>query len=405
MMKYALFTVIMSLGFQAFAQSEYREGYVITLSGDSITGFVSISQIASCEMKHNLSDPAGSVYFPDDIQAYGYSQRRFDAKPELGEGKNNRVFMECLLKGEVTLYKNKNTFYAEKSDSLFLPLYPLSSASDQSKSGDAQRVSIAKNYLNTLSFLLQDCPELREQILETKFTSSSLTGLIKQYNICKSAKYFEYQSAMPTTKIQWGLFSGVNFNTLQMQTNDNNNDFLKSGPVYHSASAIIGADISLSWPGGKDRFRLTLGAMYLSGSFEIGETVSNTLGTDDYHGEIKISELKIPLGVNYILSKRKIQPYLSAGISTSFFLKNSAEFTRSHTPEYGPGYTENYDLFNFTPMDPHLWFGAGLTVALSEKIDGVLELRYETPSNFSNSANVSTKYSHIFLLAGIRFGK
>jgi hypothetical protein len=403
--KAALAILLVAAHSQANAQSEYREGYVISLQGDTTKGFIAVSQISPCAMKRNLSDSAASFYQPDNIQGYGYYQSRFDAKPELGEGKNNRVFMECLIKGDASLYKYNNTFYIEKSDSLFLPLYPLSSASTQSNSGDAQKVSMARNYVNTLSFLLQDCPEIREQIRQTKYYGSSLKSLIKYYNTCRSASYFEYHSGQPAKKIKWGLYSGINFNTLKMQTNDNNNDFLKSGPVYNSASAIIGADFNLTLPRGKDRFRLTFGAMYLSGSYEIDATVSNIDGTDYYHGEIKMSELKLPFGVNYVLSKRKTQPYLSTGISTSFFLKHSSEFALTFDPEYGSGYTDNYDLFNFTPIDPHLWLGAGLTVALSEKIDGVVELRYETPSNISNSSNVTTKYSHIFLLAGIRFGK
>jgi len=222
-----------------WSQSKYREGYVISLQGDTIKGFIDVSQISPCAMKRSLSDSADSVYQPDDIQGYGYYQSRFDAKPELVEGKNNRVFMECLVKGNASLYKYNNTYYVEKSDSLFLPLYPLSSTSTQSNSGDTQKVSMARNYVNTLSFLLQDCPEIREQITQTKYYGSNLKSLIKYYNTCRSASYFEYHSSQPAKKIKWGLYSGINFNTLKMQTNDNNNDFLKSGPVYNSASPLL----------------------------------------------------------------------------------------------------------------------------------------------------------------------
>ena len=404
-MKQLLFiSILLCHGIQAYAQSEYREGYVITLQSDTIKGFINVSNPNACVFKRNYSDLDQVTYLPDDIQGYGYQKRFIAARPvSTEEGKEMRAFVDCLLKGEATLYKYLNSFYIEKADTLFYALYNTTALTASERASEKAPKSTAGNYIGILSYLFMDCPELRQKISTARYTRSSLTTIVKEYNQCKSTDFVQYESGLPSTKIEMGLFTGVNFNALKMQTNNTNNDFLRSETTYHSVSVILGADARISWPRGANKFAISAGAMYLSSNFEIDETIQNSIGTDVYHGTIKTSELKIPIGVNYVLSNKGIKPYISGGFSASFFLQASSDFSRLHDDEYSEDYTEEYELFQFTPMDIHPWIGLGISARLSEKRDGFIELRYETPSNISNSTNVSTKYSHIFLLAGIRF--
>ncbi len=398
-------SILLGFGIQSFSQSEYREGYVITLQRDTIKGFINVSNPNACVFKRSYTDPDQITYLPDDIQGYGYPKHFIASRPvSTKDGKEIRAFVDCLLKGDATLYQYLNSFYIEKTDTLFLALSKTSVSGASAESSDNARISTAGNYVGILSYLFMDCQEIRQKISTTKYTRSSLTSIVKDYNQCKLKDFVQYESGQPSIKVQMGLFAGVNFNALKMQTNDANNDFLLSEPTYYSHSVLFGADVRLSWPRGTNKFALTAGALYLSSDFEIDETIHNSIGTDVYHGTIKTSELKIPIGVNYVLSNKGIKPYISGGFSMSFILQNSADFSRFHDDDYGEDYTDVYELFQFIPMvPPNGWFGLGISTHLSEKLDGFFEMRYETPSNISNSDNVSTKYSHIFLLAGIRF--
>jgi hypothetical protein len=405
-MKQLLFvSILLGFGIQSYSQSEYQEGYVITLKSDTIKGLINVSNSNACVFKRSHEDQEQITYLPDDIQGYGYPNH-FIASRQVStkDGKEIRAFVDCLLKGDATLYQYQNSFYIEKTDTLFLALNKTATSGASAKSTDNARISTAGNYLGILSYLFMDCQEIRQKISTIKYTRSSLTSIVKDYNQCKSKDFVQYESGQPSIKVEIGLFSGVNFNALKMQTNDTNNDFLLSEPTYHSLSVVLGADARLSWPRSANKFALSAGAMYLSGNYEINETIHNSIGTDLYQGTIKTSELKIPLGVNYVLSNNKIKPYISGGFSMSFILQHSADFSRFHDDDYSEDYTDEYELFQFIPMvPPTAWFGMGTSTFLSAKSDVFLELRYETPSNISNSDNISTKYSHIFLLAGIRF--
>jgi len=180
-------TVLIGLVCQVFAQSEYHQGYIITMKGDTVNGFIEVSASNGCVFKKDFVDAVETIYSPYDIQGFGFSQRYIVSKPVSSKtGNIERVFMDCLILGQASLYQYLNLFYVEKADSLFLPLLKSTVINSNSGSSDVDRISTAGNYIGTLSYLLSDCPGIRQSVQNAKYTRNDFTELIKNYNKCRS---------------------------------------------------------------------------------------------------------------------------------------------------------------------------------------------------------------------------
>ena len=111
MMRYALVLFFLATSLQLMAQSNLREGYVITLQGDTLYGDIDF-RTADMNMKRCVFRKNGETsfktYLPEDISGYRftnngiyYISKLVDTK---NEGKKN-LFVEYVLHGNMNLYQ------------------------------------------------------------------------------------------------------------------------------------------------------------------------------------------------------------------------------------------------------------------------------------------------------------
>ena len=103
--------------FNASAQSDFRPGFIITNSLDTVHGLVDyrgeVRNMKTCIFKESIEDEA-KEFLPGDILGYRFANtgKFFVTKRINTEELNDYVFVEFLLKGITNLYYYKNNTYS-----------------------------------------------------------------------------------------------------------------------------------------------------------------------------------------------------------------------------------------------------------------------------------------------------
>ena len=106
------------------AQTDYRNGYIITNENDTIKGQLNYkgSQLYEfVDFKRAPAKPPERLQ-PQDIKGYGFEEDKIFRSRDhyLTKGEIKKSFLEVLVQGEVSLLKYKKEFYATRqNDSLY----------------------------------------------------------------------------------------------------------------------------------------------------------------------------------------------------------------------------------------------------------------------------------------------
>jgi hypothetical protein len=113
---------------EAFSQSDYRHGYIITNSHDTIEGLIDYGNINVsayyCFFKKD-SNSIAVKYTPDEILRVNIPDSRLLVSKEIQfEDKTERLFLEYLVNGVIDLYflrekSGKDYYFVEKNDQIF----------------------------------------------------------------------------------------------------------------------------------------------------------------------------------------------------------------------------------------------------------------------------------------------
>jgi hypothetical protein len=174
----------------AFAQ--YKEGYIITNTNDSISGLIkyegAIKNSASCTFKNTVDDYE-TIYKPYDIVGFRFKDSKYFISDQiLIDNKPTPVFLEWLIKGEANIlcYSPKDLniryFIRVENDSL-IELKNTSIA----KTIDNREYQInKKEFIATLKNYLKDEPKLFSQIESIQsLDDKRLIELSKDYHSLK----------------------------------------------------------------------------------------------------------------------------------------------------------------------------------------------------------------------------
>ena len=194
-----------------FSQYDFRRGFIITKSNDTITGFIDYANpdISSkyCYFKKDSLSKT-TEYTPTDLKAYSFTNSKYFVSKGVNiENDTAFLFLEFLLKGVINLYycseSNKEYYFIEKD----YMLYPLTNNEVKVNIVGQSKVKSSDNYIGILNWLMGDGADFSKEIYSTKFDHSSLIQLTKDYHnrVCKDNEcivYYKKQKKLNDTKWQ-----------------------------------------------------------------------------------------------------------------------------------------------------------------------------------------------------------
>ncbi len=146
----------------SFAQSDFRSGYIVTPSRDTIQGLIdyqSETKNASYVYFKRAQSAEPSRYESANLLAYGFTgSKMYESKKiKLDNATSVIAFLELLVKGKISLYhlKDDDRFYIEKAEQEIMPLFETKVKVQQ---GGRHYLETRKIYQAILSNLMADCP-------------------------------------------------------------------------------------------------------------------------------------------------------------------------------------------------------------------------------------------------------
>ena len=387
----SMILLLMSLSVSA---QDYRPGYVIKNSHDSISGFVAYrsdsKNLLECLFRQTKNGET-IKYGPEQLRAYGfYGDKKFiSISPPNGLGLSQKIFANQLVDGSMSLLKIRKTFVILSNDSLTVLPIPVSK---ELKNSDGNWSKKDKRYVGVLNYLILDCQLSADEI---SYAEGDLTNLIRSYNRCKG-ETASLASQKPLGKLNFLLFGGYARSEMAMDLFTD----VKFSPSY---SVIFGAGLELSSPRIFDRLFVSTDIWYHNTFYQAYDKIPFAGNIRHQDIFMDVSYFKIPVGFKYNFRNTNT-PYIKLGISftaiSGIHIKTWEEVEAPDGVVYGDEKWGGYNV-----RDPKgIWGAIGYDHMVYRRLRVIAELRYERGEGFIGTPIQSfSTLKNFNLLLGIRF--
>lgn len=392
-----LFTTVTST-----AQTDYRNGYIVTNDNDTVQGqlnYKGVRLYESIDFRQEANKPPERLG-PEDIKGYGFSDDKVFRSYDLYLTKSEikRSFLEVLVHGGVSLFKHKKSFYISKqSDSLF----HLTNESKETYIEGEKYFKKSNQYISVLNMLLFDCIDLRSKIAAARLMEVSLTKLVEAYNQCTGHYSISFKSKKRWLSVKPGLIAGLNISNIDFKPRFPSFSYLSNASGMYKF-AIFGLAINISAPRLNERVSfdggVTYNELHLTAQSEIlGRFVST------YHDfTLKMEQIRIPTGIKYLFPNKKITPYLIVGLTQIINLNRQA-LTLQQNEIRNTVNTTKIEPFSIPGHQASFHGAVGIQKTLLPKLDTFLQLRIEKNTGITESDGVESNVLNFQILLGTYF--
>ena len=387
----------------AEAQTNFRPGYVVSLSGDTLRGEVDSRDARASAQRCRFRAASADVvtYAPTGLRAYGLP----------GEGKHYRAlvvalppaapqayFLETVADGPAALYflrdDQQHEFFFVASPSLPLALldHGFARVVRDGHTYNEERTP----YRNTLAVALAGCPAAQSELPRLPFLEGALRRVVRLYNACQGQ--LGPPAPVALTRVAVGLLAGAAQHTL----------FYSGFPVNRGGSAVIrrpgfavGPVLRFTSSRLSPKLSVVLALLYEPEKFEfdvVNGEIPGPFGSRA-HTIFDLAYLRLPLMVRYTYPRGKVSPLAEVGFTVAYALK-----TTNSVAIIGPNgqyVVPPYSLLLSSAFRT-IQLGAGVGLGLSaRRADGralALLGRAEITNGFTNSTGAGSAVLHLYAL-------
>ena len=382
-MKHLLFYSLIFCSCHLFSQ-KFEEGIVIQ-EGDTISGFIQNGKRAIREQRLVFKTDTGAqtyVYKPTDIDGYVLSGKQ----PVISKSTDSTfLFLDVIIIGEASLYRNGGDFYIEKDN----VLHGLKNDLIEIRQGDNIILQQSGEYKKILRFLINDCLSEENSVEEwSSLSESKLTKLITAYNLCNGGVNIQpkghIESIIIDKKILVGLTnSKINFNVPQTQFQTPLNQFLTTN--FQSINPLIfGLSFDFLFPRINNQFSLYTEIQYHKSKYSNSTNEDGSSFVNNYQVNISTNELKLPIGTKF-RTRTYGSFFIKSGLSTTLNFNTTSLLTTTTT------YSDQSTTVEQRKILPPRNFQTGFWIGLEKewkkaKSKPAIELRYEYTNGFSRGS-------------------
>ncbi len=222
---------------QSFAQSNYQQGYVVDLAGDTIRGLIEYDRWDRNPRKISFRSRSGSssvIYHPTQIIAFSVNGEIYegaivdvDTSPvklrDLDESPfpsyvKDSVFLQSMIGGDKNLlFLKDQTFKVHfyiKDNGQYVPLiYKVYAGRTETSS----KVIVENTgYKGMLALYLKDCSDIQQKLKNITYELGALTKLFKYYYECTNSNV-RYTKQRNEGAFEVGVVAGIAMTKLDFQ--------------------------------------------------------------------------------------------------------------------------------------------------------------------------------------------
>jgi hypothetical protein len=335
-MKRVSIVLVFSL-FQLFSYSQYsyyKKAQIIKNDSSKITGYIEKESESSISLGFKFKKSLESndfqnfdvsdiqqVFFPDDSSIFRKVRYENYRKWNDTIKTTDYRLAKLMLTGYAELYKlqlpqdewhiiieQNNTYvYIVKIDTNYYVL-------DQKERLEETNYKLYKNYVGVLTYLFRNENKIMDKVKNLKFNDKEMVALFTELN----SEYLNSPSEQLAVKEKLIIKHGpvIGFGKF-----DNFEGIYKYGDEKFSIEGLkgsafdIGYSFSFCSPEISEHLFYNIGLSYIRLDFENSPNL-----------KFNKNLYRIPLSVNYNFTKNKISPYISIGISPTFYYKIYGDF-------------------------------------------------------------------------------
>lgn len=342
-----LISFFLSFALSISAQTNFKQGYIITNDKDTIMGLIDfrtkLMNAQVCKFKEEGKDEI-KTYHPGDIFGYRFSDEgKFYVSRNIElDGKTQTVFLEFLLQGIMNLYGLETGLYSTGVSQFYFledkngKMYTIRKREDKSiyiENDDVNGKFIKEDlqYQGMLKYIFQESKNTLNKVDKIKYKEEDIIKITKDYhdNVCTSGEQciiFETKEDKNYTNKRFSVYGGIQDYTLKL--NETGGGVLSRLASIRSAFPIIGAQINLSVPRWKRSVSFQLDVAF---SGINGEAISPNKGSNFYstYTEYKYKTLLSTnkIGVKYTYWSKKVRPSIEGGLSSIFLFASSSTYS------------------------------------------------------------------------------
>lgn len=283
------FLVIVCSPFFLYSQFDFRSGYIIKNSNDTLVGELDYqsdkAMSATCTFKN--SNGTVGVYAPNDLIGYRFKEGRHFVSKEVD---STMKFLEYLVEGRVNIYYMRD----EVSDHYFIDKEGMPLSEIKYEKGTRLQNGMVMEYESTshiglLNYYMSDAPGFFPKIEAIKKPErKNLIALAKAYHaaVCPNCESIDYEYQVPKFKVIPELITeAIKYPDLEDLSNR-----------FHAQVGLIG---HIALPSINKNFYFRTGALYSKLDFRGGPQ----------------NRFKVPFQLEYMHGRGLIKPRLAYGMN------------------------------------------------------------------------------------------
>jgi hypothetical protein len=337
----ALLLLFSLLFLPAHAQKKYSKGYVVTLQGDTLQGFIDDKDWSKNPDKirftKELAQSSVTTYRPaqlrsfyiEDTQDYyisyigkvDHSPFRSNQLLEVTDDSDflekdhtviDSVFLNVFSEGAVSLYfykdaQQKEHFFFKKGNEspqeLVFQKYTRDMMNGQ------KFVREVRTYRGQLREAMNDCEKVHSAISRAMYTRQALTQIVNTYNAC-SSQQSTYQRTPERARVTFGVVAGLAQTSFFQTFRDIDLDYTRSyTPMAGVSAQFIIPRNHNSWSAYADLF------------WKYFQTKAAITPQNTFERTLKVNQAKANFMVRYSVPTQGVRPFINAGGSVSFLIQ------------------------------------------------------------------------------------
>lgn len=388
---------------RAQAQSNFRPGYVLPLTGDTLRGEVNARGARASELSCRFrSTPQAepTTYLPSQLRGYGFAaENQYYRSLDLPTGNvaPKQCFLKVLVDGPACLYllvddERREDYYVG------LPNQPLALLKHGFTKAYESGSVLETGYRNTLAAVLADCPAVQKKLPHLSYQQSQLVDVVATYNAkCTVGLPLRSQPGGTKSRVSFGIMAGVAQQNLTYKGSP-----YPSGGITKSThtGVAVGPVLKFSTSRLRQRFALVASLLYEPEEYVLDGAMANTngFGPTKFRQTFDLGYLRLPLMLRYTYPRGKVVPIAEAGLSVSYAIR-----AKSTAEQFN--YRGDASPMPFVPGSGGAFFRTaqtGLGVGLGIETHGAggralaLLLRAEIADGFSPGGEVGTNVTHFY---------
>lgn len=373
---------------RAQAQTNFRQGYVLPLAGDTLRGEVDSRDGRTSAQRCRFRTTAQSVvvtYLPAELRGYGLTVDNQHYRALTVAAAPQPYFLEVLVDGPAALYflrdAQQREFYYVVSPQL--PLAPLEHAFVRMVRDGRTYSEEQAPYRNTLVVALAGCPAAQAQLPRLPFQESALRRVVAAYNHCQGYQAPRALPAASATHASLGIVAGVVQHNLAYTGFPYDPSFAKAA---HHVGYAVGPMAHFYLTRLSQKLSVTVALLYEPEKFVL-EAYNTSAGAQSgsIRSRFDLAYLRLPLMFRYTYPRGRFAPLVEAGFTAAYAIKGNNMFELVY-PGGQTSLPQTLLVGNaFRPLELGLGAGLGLSTRAANGRAIALLARAELSNGFSNA--------------------